>query len=157
MPTDDIRDQLTDNCHALMARVDTLRAETDPLECHVHLEELRREWIAHVLAEETVVYHAIEGARHDGTQPSDASVRLVEHELLQRFLDRLSHTTPGSAVWIARLDVVAKLIRRHMDEERGDLFSRLAHDYGTDELTSMGRHFGLARKKITLLERAKDS
>ena len=45
MPTDDIRDQLSDNHRAVMARVAALRNEYEELQCYERLEELRQEWI----------------------------------------------------------------------------------------------------------------
>lgn len=155
MPTDDIRDQLSDNHRAVMAQVEALKNESDELQCHERLEELRRSWVAHVLAEETVVYHALEGVQ--AAAGSDADERLVEHELLQCFFDRLSNTRPGTAQWFARLDVVGKLMRRHMEAEQDELFVRLARDFKTEDLSGMGRDFGLAREKITMLEQAKAS
>jgi Hemerythrin HHE cation binding domain len=155
MPTHDIRDQLSDNHSAVMAKLDSLRAEADELQCHHKLEDLRQAWVAHVLAEETVVYHAIEGPATDADHSDSANERLLEHELLQCFFERLSHTRPGTAQWFARLDIVAKLMRRHMEEERNELFSRLERDFKAEDLSGMGRDFGLAREKITMLEQAK--
>ncbi len=156
MTADDIRERLTDNHRALMAKVESLRNETDQLLSHDKLEDLRRAWIAHVMAEETVVYRALEGPRAL-SESDNANQRLVEHELLQCFFDRLAHTRPGTAQWLARLEVVGKLFMRHMEEERGELFSRLERDFEADALSGMGRDFGLAREKITMLEQAKAS
>jgi hemerythrin-like domain-containing protein len=156
MPNDDIRNQLSDNYSALVAKVDSLRNEDDELRCHDKLEDLRQAWVAHVAAEETVVYRALEGpGAMDDTD--EANQRLVEHELLQCFFDRLAHTRPGTAQWTARIEVVDKLIRRHMEEERGELFSRLERDFNPEDLSGMGRDFGLAREKISMLEQAKAS
>ena len=153
MPANDIRDESSDSHGAVMAKVDSLHGETNELLCHERLEDLRRAWIAHVLAEETVVYHAVEGPHGGGGDHADE--RLVEHELLQCFFDRLSHTRPGTAQWFARLDVVGKLIRRHMEQERGELFSRLGRDFKAEDRSRMSRDFGLAHEKLTMLEQAK--
>jgi hemerythrin-like domain-containing protein len=157
MPTDDIRDQLSGNLNAVLGQVKALRNELDELQCHERLEALRQSWVAHVLAEETVVYHALEGAHAPTDQRGNAGERLVEHELLQCFFDRLSRTRPGTVQWFARLDVVAKLIRRHLEEEQGELFTRLARDFKAEALSGMGRDFGLARQKLSMLEQAKAS
>jgi hemerythrin superfamily protein len=155
MPADDIRDRLTDDHGAVMAKVESLRRETGERRCRDKLEELRRAWIAHVLAEETVVYHALEGPRADADHSDAADKRLAAHELLQRLFDGLACASPGSAQWSARLDAIGKLIRRHMEEERGRLFPRLARDFKAEDLRGMSRDFGLARDKITMLEQAK--
>jgi hypothetical protein len=156
MPTDDIRDRLSDSHGAVMARFESLRHETDELRCHGKLDELRRAWVAHVLAEETVVYHKLESPLSD-VHSDDANKRLVKHELLQCFFDRLSRTRCGTAQWFARLDVIGKLMQRHMEDERRNLFSRLAEDFKAEDLSGMSRDFGLAREKITILEQAKAS
>jgi hypothetical protein len=156
MPTDDIRDRLSESHSALMAMVKTLRNDSDELQCRTRLEELRRAWIVHVLAEEAVIYHALDGPHADDHADS-ANKRLVEHELLQCFFERLSRTRPGTAQWLSRLDVVDKLMQRHMDEERQELFARLTGELNPEALSGMSRDFGLAREKITILEQAKAS
>ncbi|HEY2629401.1 MAG TPA: hemerythrin domain-containing protein [Usitatibacter sp.] len=157
MATTDIREQLSLNHSAVMAKVDSLRNEANELRCYDKLEDLRQAWVSHILAEETVVYHALESPQGDAEQADDANERLLEHELLQCFFERLSHSRPGTAQWVARLDIVAKLMRRHMEEERDLLFSRLERDFKAEDLSGMGRDFGLAREKISMLEQAKAS
>jgi len=151
----DIRDQLSENHRAVMAKVSALRDETDASRCPQMLEDLRQAWLAHVLAEETVVYRALDGPEGDTESSDNANERLVEHELLRCFFDRLVHTPPGTAQWFARLDVVGKLILRHMEQERDRLFPRLAHGFDAEDLSRLSRDFGLAYEKITLLEQAK--
>ncbi len=155
MHSDDIREQLSDNHNAVMAQIEALRNEGDERRCRERLEALRQSWVAHVLAEEAVVYRALEGARAIADPREPADERLVEHELLQCFFERLSHTRPGSLHWFARLDVVARLLRRRVEAERSELFARLARDFEAADLSGMGRVFGLAREKLTMLEAAK--
>ncbi len=154
MANDDIRERLSDSHGAVMALVESLREETSELQCHSRLEELRHAWAAHFLAEEAVIYHALEGLQGDDNLDS-ANKRLVEHELLQAFFDRLSRTRPLTAQWYARLEVVDKLMQRHMDDEREELFARLVEELQPDVLSGLGRDFGLARDKISILEQAK--
>ncbi|HLX22868.1 MAG TPA: hemerythrin domain-containing protein [Usitatibacter sp.] len=156
MATDDIREQLSDSHGAVMALVRSLREETDELQCHSRLEELRHAWAAHFLAEETVVYHVLDGL-HAGDNLDSANKRLVEHELVQSFFDRLSRTRPGTPQWFARLEVIDKLMQRHMDDEREELFARLVEELEPDVLSGLSRDFGLARDKISILEQAKSS
>ncbi len=155
MPSDDIREQLKDNHEAVMAQIEALRNEGDERRCRERLEALRQSWVAHVLAEEAVVYRTIEGPQATADPPGPADKRLVESELLQCFFERLSHTRPGSPHWFARLEVVARLLRRRIEAERGELFARLARDFEAADLSGMGRVFGLAREKLTMLEAAK--
>ena len=157
MPAEDIRDQLRDNHKAVLAQVEALGNESDELRCHKRLEALHRAWLAHALAEETVVYHALDGVPATAQESCDAQERLVEHELLQCFFGRLSRTRPGTAQWFARLNVIGKLIRRRMEAEEGGLFARLARDFKAEDLSGMARDFGLARAKLTILEEAKAS
>ena len=61
-PGQDIRDQLRRDHDSALAELEALRAETLEQRCHASLRRLRRQWVIHALAEETVVYRALEGA-----------------------------------------------------------------------------------------------
>jgi Hemerythrin HHE cation binding domain len=108
----------------------------------------------HALAEESVVYRALEGVQSadSGTRADD---RFAEHEVVETIFDRLSRIRPGSIEWQARLDEIRDLIARHVEGEHEEMFARLARQFDADKLREMGRNFELARDKLTLLEEAK--
>jgi hemerythrin superfamily protein len=150
----DVRGVLRRDHEAALAALDALRAETEPARCLTRLAQLRRTWVIHALAEETVVYKALESADQGGAAPR-ADERFVEHELVEGLFDKVSRSRPGALEWHARLNVARSLIERHIEGEEGDLFSRLERCFDATALDEMGERFELARDKLTLLEEAK--
>ena len=152
---DDIRDQLRRDHELALAEVDGLRAEDDDHRCRFRLKQLRRAWMIHALAEETVVYRALEGAEAAASSAGRADERFVEHELVEGLFEKLSNGRPRTLEWRARLNVVRDLMARHIDTEHEETFAQLAARFDAEELCELGRRFQLARDKLTMLEEAK--
>ncbi|HUP96571.1 MAG TPA: hemerythrin domain-containing protein [Usitatibacter sp.] len=152
---DDIRDQLRRDHETALAEIDALRAEGDDHRCRFRLKQLRRAWMIHALAEETVVYRALEGAEAAGTSAGRADERFVEHELVESCFEKLSAGRPRTLEWRARLNVVRELMARHIETEHEETFSQLAERFDSEELCELGRQFQLARRKLTMLEEMK--
>ena len=152
---DDIRDQLRRDHELALAEMDALRAEDDDHRCRFRLKQLRRAWMIHALAEETVVYRALEGAEAAGSSGSRADERFVEHELVENVFDKLSAGRPRTLEWRARLNVVRELMARHIETEHQETFAQLTERFDAEELCELGRRFQLARAKLTMLEEAK--
>jgi len=147
----DIRDQLRRDHESALAELEALRADGDDPRLREKLRRLRRAWVVHALAEESVVYRALEGV--DGASRADE--RFVEHELVEALFDKLTRTTPGSHEWKARLKVARELVMRHIETEHEELFMQLGQRYGAEELATLAEQFRLACEKLTLLEEAK--
>ena len=152
---DDIRDHLRRDHESALAELDALRAEGDEHRCRFRLVQLRRAWMVHALAEEAVVYRALEGADVAANSATRADERFVEHELVENVFSRMSAGRPRSSEWLARLNVVRDLIARHVESEHAETFALLARRFDSQELCELGRRFELAREKLTLLEEAK--
>ena len=150
----DIRDQLRMDHETALAELEALRNETEESRCQASLRQMRRAWVIHALAEETVVYRALEGVEvaHGKTR---ADERFVEHELVEGLFDKLSRSRPGALEWNARLNVARELIMRHIDTEHDEVFPQLERRFKPEELEELGRRFEIARDKLTLLEEAK--
>jgi len=148
-----VRDLLRLDHEAVLADLDALRSTTDAAESMARLALLRRKWVIHALAEETVVYNALEGLQ--GAASTRADERFVEHELVEGLFDKLSRGRPGTLEWRARLNVARNLISRHIEGEHEDLFARLGTRFDGERLTELGQRFELAREKLGLLEEAK--
>ena len=152
-PTD-IRDQLRQDHQTVFAELQALRHEVDDRSCQARLARLRRSWMVHTLAKETVVYHAIEGIESvDDSARADR--RLVEHEWIESEFERLSRLRPGTLEWRARLDVARELITMVVETEREEAFAELAQRYDAVGLAELSRSFTSARAKLALLEEAK--
>ena len=153
MPDSDIREQLREDHDSVLAALDALRTESDSGRSLSRLGSVRRAWVIHALAEETVVYRALEGVESMGGSRADE--RFIEHELVEGLFDKLSRSRPGSLEWHARINVAHELITRHIESERSDIFVRLGERFDDAGLAALGERFRLARDKLMLLEVAK--
>jgi hemerythrin superfamily protein len=151
----DIRDQLRMDHETALAELEALRNETEESRCQASLRQMRRAWVIHALAEETVVYRALEGVEAVAHGKTRADERFVEHELVEGLFDKLSRSRPGALEWNARLNVARELIMRHIDTEHDEVFPQLERRFKPEELEELGRRFEIARDKLTLLEEAK--
>ncbi len=154
--SDDIRDQLRRDHESVLAELDALRSGCDEKSCLEMLQRLRRSWMTHALAEETVVYRALEGVEAaNDSKNTRADERFVEHELVEGLFDKLSRSRPGTLEWHARVNVAAELIKRHIETEHEDTFVALGERFDQEQLDEIGRRFTLARDKLHMLEEAK--
>jgi hemerythrin superfamily protein len=149
MPVD-IREQLRRDHAKALAELAAVGEEPDARRAQARPPRLANAWMIHALAEETVVYRALEG----GLTPH-ADERFVEHELVESLFQKIATARHGSHEWKGRLSVLGDLMRRHTETEEGGLFLNLSERYAADELVEMGTQFMLARDKLTLLEEAK--
>lgn len=149
----DIRDRLREDHDTALAELEALRAEDDAHRCKARLIRLRQAWRVHALAEETVVYRALEGEAANLSHAADE--RFVEHDLIGGLFEKLVALDRATLEWPARLRVLCELIARHIDKEHEDLFTQLGQRFPADELAEMGRRFELASEKLALLEEAK--
>lgn len=150
---DDIRDLLRRDHELALSELDELRYG-DPAESRARLQKLRRAWVIHALAEETVVYRALEGVAAS-VSSERADERFVEHDLVDGLFQKMERGRPGSIEWNAQLHIVRDLIARHIETEHEETFSRLAERYDSEGLCNLGSQFRLARKKLAMLEEAK--
>jgi hypothetical protein len=153
VPGQDIRDQLRRDHDTALADLEALRGETHEPRCRAVLARVRRGWVIHALAEETVVYRALEGIESGGGTRADE--RFIEHELVEGLFDKLGRCRAGSLEWRARINVARSLILRHIETEQEEMFAELGKRFDAEGLAEMGRRFELAHEKLTLLEEAK--
>ncbi len=147
----DIRVQLRRDHETTLQELESLRTEKDERRCRTKLQHLRQAWMVHALAEETVVYRALESLQSS----ERADERFIEHERVGGLFDKLGQARPGSLEWNARFDVIRDLIIHHIDGEHADVFARLGKRYAAAGLAELGERFRLVRQKLELLERAK--
>ena len=154
--SDDIRDQLRRDHETVLAELEALRSACDDKRCLELLRQLRRSWVIHALAEENVVYRALEGVEAaNDSKDSRADERFVEHELVEGLFEKLSRSRPGTLEWHARINVAAELIRRHIETEHESTFVALGQRFDEEQRDEMGARFAMVREKLTLLEEAK--
>ena len=153
-PGTDIRDQLRGDHNKALAELEALQGESDTGRCYERLAQLRRAWVIHALAEETVVYRVLESVESSGAH-TRADERFIEHELVEGLFEKLSRSRPGTHEWHARLSVVRDLILRHIKTEQEGMFAQLEKRFDSQKLVEMAQRFELAREKLTMLEEAK--
>jgi hemerythrin superfamily protein len=151
----DIRELLRRDHESALAELEALRNEADSRKALSRLDGLRRSWVIHALAEETVVYRAVEGAEGMTGPKSTADERFIEHELVEELFQNLTRSRPGSLEWNARINVARELIARHIESEHEEMFRRLERNFDAAGLREIGHRFALAREKLRMLEEAK--
>ena len=147
----DIREQLRRDHAKALAELAAVGAEADERRAQARLARLRHAWMLHALAEETVVYRALEGAQ----ATAHADERFVEHELVDAQFQKLAQGRVGTHEWKARINVLLEVMTRHIHSEEGGLFVNLVERYSAEELVEMGNRFVMARDKLAMLEAAK--
>ena len=146
----DIREQLRRDHAKALAELSAIGEESDARRAQARLARLRHAWMIHALAEESVVYRALEG----GITPH-ADGRFAEHELVESLFQKLAQARGGTLEWRGRLAVLRDLMTRHIESEEGGLFVNLSERYSAEELLELGTRFMLARDKLSMLEEAK--
>jgi hypothetical protein len=152
-PPADIRDHLREDHERALARLQALRDESDDHRRDAMLRDIRRAWMIHTLAEESLVYRALEGI--EASSDSGASRRFPEHEVIENLFDCLSRAKAGTIEWEARLTAAREFIMRHIETGNEMLLPQLAQRYDAAALEEMGRQFRSACAKLALLEDAK--
>ena len=151
----DIRDRLRRDHELALAELEALRRESDERRRDAMLRDTRRAWMIHTLAEETVVYRALEGVESAGRPGSDAGRRFVEHELIEGVFEKLARRKSAASEWSARLEIARSLVMRRVEAERDVLIPELAQRFDAATLEEMARQFESACAKLTVLEEAK--
>lgn len=152
---DEIRGRLREDHDGYLAELDSLARESDAHRCKSRLAALRRAWAVHALAEESVVYRALESAEAAANTGVHGDERFIEHELIEGLFDKLAHGRPGTLEWHARLNVTRDLVARHIETEQQDVFARLERRFDAEALRRMGAEFALERDRLNQLEEPK--
>jgi hemerythrin superfamily protein len=104
--------------------------------------ELVREISQHAAVEEQVLYPALQRAGLTAER-LDA---LEDHHATKLALSELQALTPAAERFVAKVHVVAKALRLHMQEEESAVLPRLGEEVGPDELERMGGEFEALRR-----------
>lgn len=150
----DIRGQFRGDHDVVFAELDALRRESDERRCYTRLAYLRRAWMVHVLAQEMVLYKALEAAEIAAGGRGRADGRFAGHEQLEASFEKLSHTPPGSLEWHVRLNGIQEIIAAHIVCDH-ELVLRLAQRFDAAARREMSRRLALTSEKLAFLEDAK--
>lgn len=119
--------------------------------------EERREWfvelrvalLAHAIAEDEVVYAALEA--EGGELERLVLASREEHAIVQGLVDGLARLDPAEPRWLAKVKVLADLVEHHVDEEEDTMFGEAQDALDEDTLEELLERFDDAR------ERARDA
>lgn len=125
-----------------------LQETTDPSQRHRMVEDLLREILPHMIAEEQVVYPAL-GSDPQGRK--DALHFVAQHRAAQEHLEELAATSPADVRFRPRAERVSREIRFHIQTEEETIFTDLERIVPEREarrlLEDFRRERDLARRK----------
>src|SRR5262245_3490814 len=102
------------------------------------LEQIQKNFMAHAQAEEEVLYPAMRNYTFiEGYSKVDEAYR--EHQEMKDVLNALTTMDPTTDAFDMKLADFKSKIRRHVEEEEGDMFSRLLLHMSTDQQEELGR------------------
>jgi hypothetical protein len=151
----EIRGRLREDHAGYLAELGSLRLEGDARRCLSRLGALRRSWAIQALAEESVVYRALESAEAASDLDIHSGERFIENELIVGLFDKLARGRPGTREWHARLKVATDLISRHMQTEQLEVFARLGNRFDAQALQRMADEYVRERERLARLEEPK--
>ncbi|HET9596299.1 MAG TPA: hemerythrin domain-containing protein, partial [Anaeromyxobacteraceae bacterium] len=104
--------------------------------------EITRELSVHAAIEEQVLYPAL---RRAGVEAERLDA-LEDHHAVKVLLSELDALGPRAERFAPKVRLVARSVRRHVEEEESELLPRLRQALGDDELRSMGEELARARR-----------
>lgn len=125
--------------------LDTVLVSSDGAERQKLFKQFVTEITAHNRAEEKVLYANLE--KYEDTK-DDALESEEEHRfatLIIESLDGASRKT--SDRWTARCNVLKEVLRRHIEEEEGDIFQKAEDIFDERALQDMGEQFEQEKRK----------
>ncbi len=105
-------------------------------------EQVTIELVRHSVAEEVIVYPRVE-QKVSAEEVEHARKEHKEAEQTMARLEKLDADDPGFDDELAEL---MKEIRHHIEEEEGDMFTKMRQSFSADELRSMGARVAAFKK-----------
>lgn len=102
-------------------------------------DEVAAMLVAHGRAEEVTIYADTRTAvPREGEEVEQA---ISEHREVEQLLDRMRQAGPGSDEFHTLADQLIQDIRRHVEEEEGEVLPALQEAVGPDQLQQLGKRF----------------
>ena len=119
------------------------------------LRQLKPALVAHARAEEREVYEPLAKLAPAASARDIALEGMVEHELLDDLLDRLSKSRKTETdEWKAYAKVLLELLAHHIDEEHARMFQEIGRHFSEPQREAMGRRFLAAKARCVPKVRA---
>src|SRR4051794_29251533 len=113
------------------------------------VRELKPFLTAHARSEEAAVYTPMMQLRKSEDSREAGNEGMVEHNLVDIVLERLSSTPDASAdLWKAHAKVLHELLEHHIKEEESDVFEELGEHFDDTQREAMAVKFVQGRDKL---------
>jgi hemerythrin superfamily protein len=113
------------------------------------VRELKPLLTAHARSEEAAVYTPMMQLRKSADSREAGNEGMVEHNLVDIILERLSTTQDASAdLWKAHAQVLHELLEHHIKEEESDVFEELGEHFDPAQREGMAAEFIKGRDKL---------
>jgi hemerythrin superfamily protein len=104
--------------------------------------QVKSELETHTQIEETVLYPALE--EHEETK--DITLEAYEeHKVVKTLLQELEETSKDDETWGAKFSVLKENVEHHVEEEEGEMFSKVKKALGKNEIESLGDRINEAK------------
>lgn len=119
------------------------------------LRQLKPALVAHSRAEEREVYEPLAKLADSESARDLAHEGMVEHELVDDLLERLSKSRKTETdEWKAHAKVLLELLARHIDDEHARMFEEIGRHFSEPQREAMGRRFLAAKARYAPKVRA---
>lgn len=97
--------------------------------------KLKNELETHTKIEETIFYPALE----DHEETKDITLEAYEeHNVVKTLLQELEETSKDDETWGAKFSVLKENVEHHVEEEEGEMFSKVKEALNKNEIESLG-------------------
>jgi Hemerythrin HHE cation binding domain len=104
--------------------------------------QLKNELETHTQIEETIFYPALE----DHEETKDITLEAYEeHNVVKTLLQELEETSKDDETWSAKFSVLKENVEHHVEEEEGEMFSKVKKALNKDEIESLGDRINHAK------------
>ena len=119
------------------------------------VRELKPFLTAHARSEEAAVYTPMMQLRKSVDSREAGNEGMVEHNLVDIILERLSSTPDASAdLWKAHAKVLHELLDHHIKEQEREIFEELGEHFSDEQRDVMGSDFTTRKAKLLPMRRS---
>jgi len=105
---------------------------------------LKTELDVHAKIEETIFYPALENEEETRDITLEA---FEEHRLVKQLLSELERMAKDDEQWTARFTVLKENVEHHVEEEEGEMFSKVRKVLSNEDLETLGARLEEAKKE----------
>jgi hemerythrin-like domain-containing protein len=128
--------------------IDRLIASEDEKERGELFKEIRSNLVAHLDAEQMVLYRKLQKSENEETREFGFE-GTNEHQLAEQQMDRMARgRTKMSEQWTAQAKVLQELVSHHVEEEEDKGFAAARREFDSETLDKLGEQFRRQKEKL---------